>query len=188
MTEVDKTIVEAELRRIRDEHDGNLAPDDVVEEAKARKHPLHNLFEWDDTVAGHQFRLSQARALIRSVRFEVTVEVMPIRVPEYVRNPSKSNKEQGYIPLSLVQRDKEMAADLIEREIERAESAMDRALALANTVELGQLVISRLRQKIEALAREAERKTKEAARGDTRRKRTPTLLPSKRRGDTRPQA
>lgn len=56
-----------ELLAIRAEH-GQLTPALIVEEAAAEEHPLHGRFEWDDSVAGHKYRLSQAKQLIRVVK------------------------------------------------------------------------------------------------------------------------
>lgn len=56
-----------ELLAIRSEH-GQLTPAVIVEAATPGDHPLHNRFEWDDTVAGHKYRLQQAKQLIRVVR------------------------------------------------------------------------------------------------------------------------
>lgn len=47
---------------------GELTPTHVVEAATDVESPLHSRFEWDDTVAGHRYRLHQAGELIRSVR------------------------------------------------------------------------------------------------------------------------
>jgi hypothetical protein len=57
-----------ELDRIRLARGGELRPADVVEAAKSSKNPLHQFFEWDDSVAAAQFRLDQARSVIRVVR------------------------------------------------------------------------------------------------------------------------
>lgn len=46
---------------------GTLIPEEVVREARKKKSPLHPWFEWDDTEAARQYRLEQARDLIRSV-------------------------------------------------------------------------------------------------------------------------
>lgn len=62
--------VRDELRRIAEEHGGLLRAADVVAEAANAASPLHGHFEWDDGEAAHQYRLQQARQLIR-----VTVEV-----------------------------------------------------------------------------------------------------------------
>jgi hypothetical protein len=57
----------AELRRISAENDGKLKAEDVVEAAKPEDSPLHDRFDWDNSTAGHKYRLMQARQLIRVV-------------------------------------------------------------------------------------------------------------------------
>lgn len=51
---------------------GELHPLDVVNDARSESSPLHACFEWDDTEAANQYRLSQARYIIRSI--EITYE------------------------------------------------------------------------------------------------------------------
>jgi hypothetical protein len=51
---------------------GKLTPPLVVEEAANPQHPLHDRFEWDDTIAGPKYRERQAADLIRSVRVRFT--------------------------------------------------------------------------------------------------------------------
>lgn len=45
-----------------------LTSETLVAAATPEDHPLHDRFEWDDSIAGHQFRLVQAAELIRSVK------------------------------------------------------------------------------------------------------------------------
>ena len=74
-------LIEHELRRLHKEAgDGLLRPKDVVEAAKDEGSPLHEHFEWDDKLAGHQYRLGQARKLI--VRYEIVIDesAFPSRV------------------------------------------------------------------------------------------------------------
>lgn len=66
-----KNKVIAELKRIARANGGLLQPDVVVSEARPASSPLHSRFEWDNSVAGQQYRLWQARQLIR-----VSVEVL----------------------------------------------------------------------------------------------------------------
>lgn len=47
---------------------GTLTAPLVVAEASNPNHPLHERFEWDNTVAGKRYREVQARELIRSVK------------------------------------------------------------------------------------------------------------------------
>lgn len=57
--------VESELERIRVRNDGLLRPEDVVKAAKPKSSPLHDRFDWNDGTAAHNWRLEQARHIIR---------------------------------------------------------------------------------------------------------------------------
>jgi hypothetical protein len=58
---------------------GNVTCDDIVKDAKNPKTPYHNYFEWDDKVAGHEYRKEQARKLLNSVTIDiVTVDDEPV--------------------------------------------------------------------------------------------------------------
>lgn len=56
-----------ELLAIRERH-GALTPAVVVDEARSPSHPLHDRFEWEDSVAGEAWRRHQAHELIQSVK------------------------------------------------------------------------------------------------------------------------
>lgn len=56
---------------VREEY-GTLTPSNVVDAARPDDHPLHSRFEWDDSIAGEQWRAAQAAELIRSVRVVFT--------------------------------------------------------------------------------------------------------------------
>lgn len=58
--------IQEELEAIREEHDGLLRAEDVVEFAESNpESALHKRFDWDDSSAAQKFRLMQARAIIR---------------------------------------------------------------------------------------------------------------------------
>lgn len=63
----DATSVGNHLELLREQNKGELTPEDVVGDARNDNSPLHSFFEWDDGEAAEQFRLQQARGLIRSV-------------------------------------------------------------------------------------------------------------------------
>ncbi|WP_312687987.1 hypothetical protein [Brevundimonas nasdae] len=60
-----------ELARI-EKAAGELTPTAVLERARSANSSLHDHFEWDDSVAAAQHRLSQAGELIRSITVDVT--------------------------------------------------------------------------------------------------------------------
>lgn len=56
----------AALRSLADGNGGVLRPEEVVKAARPIKSALHDKFTWDDSEAAHQFRLEEARRLIRT--------------------------------------------------------------------------------------------------------------------------
>lgn len=55
------------LELLRSSKNGELTAEDVLADARNPNSPLHSFFEWDDSAAAHEHRLSQARHLIRTV-------------------------------------------------------------------------------------------------------------------------
>jgi hypothetical protein len=88
-----KDEIGARLDELADEK-GNLTPEDVLEDAEDESSPLHDCFEWDDTEAAHQYRLQQARYVIRA--FEVVYkdkEDDEIVVVKFVNTGDRTNSE-----------------------------------------------------------------------------------------------
>ncbi len=63
---VEPEVAGKTLEAIR-KRDGGLNPEIVVEDARPKNAPLHPAFEWDNATAGQQYRVIQARQMIRSV-------------------------------------------------------------------------------------------------------------------------
>jgi hypothetical protein len=61
----DAEIVAKRLEKLRKKN--RLTPEHVLEDAANPLSPLHPYFEWDDSAAAKEYRLIQARQLIRSV-------------------------------------------------------------------------------------------------------------------------
>ena len=61
------------------ERKGTINLGEIVAAAKAKNHPLHDQFEWDDKKAAHQYRLQQAATIVRRI-----VSTTPI-APDVVR-------------------------------------------------------------------------------------------------------
>lgn len=63
------------------EAQGNLNAAALVEASKAEDAPLHDMFEWDDTVAAQKYREVQAREIIRSIT--VVTEDRPLSYRQF---------------------------------------------------------------------------------------------------------
>ena len=85
-------LVGESLEQIRDANDGKLTAADVVDTAKRKTHPLHPAFTWSDADAAMQYRLHEARTLIRSVRVVTMASDTgdTIDVAAFVHVPSKT--------------------------------------------------------------------------------------------------
>lgn len=71
--------IQRELDAIRKKNGGILQCAKVVEFARDPKTALHGRFEWDDTAAAQEYRLWQARELIRVYVTVLASETEPVR-------------------------------------------------------------------------------------------------------------
>lgn len=85
--------------------DGKCSASDLLDASRDEKAPLHPLFEWDDSVAAEQYRLEQARLIIRSVYVidDDKEEQKPIRAHFHI-----DNNTNDYIPTVVIMQDKDM--------------------------------------------------------------------------------
>ena len=88
---VDANAVGAELEEIQETNE--LTPESVVEYAKDRRTTLNGLFEWNNEVAGHKWRLQQARKILNNITVEIVGknnEKKPIRA--FVKTTTKKEE------------------------------------------------------------------------------------------------
>lgn len=120
------------LKRLANENDGLLLPEQVVEAARPPASPLHSRFEWNNGKAAEKYRIWQARQLLR-----VCVETIPqSKEPvEVFVSLSRDRKEGGYRIQTEVLSDAEMRRALLsdalsELELFREKYARLRELSL----------------------------------------------------------
>jgi hypothetical protein len=78
------TVVERELKKLYAQH-GTLNAELLVGVATNPKHPLHQYFEWNDTVAAHRYRMQQATQMLLASKFIVMLkEQQPGGLPNAV--------------------------------------------------------------------------------------------------------
>lgn len=68
---VEAQVAGEHLERLR-ESNGGLTARLVVDDAKAEDSPIHAVFEWDDTRAADEYRLVQARDVMRHIAVVIT--------------------------------------------------------------------------------------------------------------------
>lgn len=107
-----------ELRK----RDGNFTAATVLDDGRSSLSPLHDEFEWDDTIAAEEHRLQQARLLICSVaivREPVGSEEATIVRAFVVVN---ENEDQHYTSLAVALSDDAMRRQVVLRALNELEA------------------------------------------------------------------
>ena len=80
---VDANVVGKEFEAIEKRY-GAITSENVLASAKSEDSPIHDVFEWDDSVAAHQYRLTQASKLICNLAIEPDRVEKPVKVRAYM--------------------------------------------------------------------------------------------------------
>lgn len=105
-------LILAELERIRKQNGGLILPEVVVKEAEPEDSPLHDKFTWDDGIAGHAYRLEEARRFIRIYVNVVATYDGPKKLRMFVSLRQDRTMNGGYRELKAVLSDKKLRAQL----------------------------------------------------------------------------
>jgi hypothetical protein len=119
--------VEQALREIYESR-GRLDPKDVVEVARNPKSVLHDTFNWNNDEAAEQWRLQQARQLIRSVKIERVENTEGPRSVRFVRQYVHDPENDGYLATEDVAKlpdVRERVLDEMRRDLLRLQSKWD---------------------------------------------------------------
>lgn len=112
--------VATELEIIRKKNKGILRPAEVVAFASDPQTALHKHFEWRDTRAAEEYRLEQARQVIRCTVRVVDKDLAPIRV--YVSLEVDRRAGDSYRTLEDVMNDDVLRGRLLAQALREAES------------------------------------------------------------------
>lgn len=107
-----KERIKRELQRLVDQHGGICTPEQVVEAARDEESPLHDQFDWDDSEAGHKWRVHQARNLLR-LQVEI-VKGSNETVRAFVSLTTDRKISGGYRTLSDVREDEAMFQQMLD--------------------------------------------------------------------------
>ncbi len=110
--------------------ENRLVPEQIVKEAQTDDR-LHKHFTWDDAVAAHRYRITEAYHLIRSIAIEVdgddgkerlrAFHLVDLEVEDGEDTPNEDGLTRVYMPVSVV----ESRSDYIEQVMQRAREEME---------------------------------------------------------------
>lgn len=110
-----KELVREELRKIEEANNGILRPVDVVTYARKNKRSaLHGEFTWDNNKAAEEYRLWQARQVIRVHVEVIKPDTKPIRAFVSLIG-DRANPGGGYRAINAVLSNKEQREQLVEQ-------------------------------------------------------------------------
>jgi hypothetical protein len=110
------------------DRNGNIDPKDVVNAARSKKNPLHDSFEWDDSVAAEAYRITQAKDLLKEFKFVVESETIDMIAPVYVSHPKDPGK---YAKTVKIAESHDLSRRVLNAELARIKGSLKRAIALA---------------------------------------------------------
>jgi hypothetical protein len=173
----------AQFVRLMADKDGLIEPLAVIEAARPADSPIHGEFEWDDAKASHEYRLDQARGLIRFVRLEFKTTRETIIAPHFVVDPDRPPRSHRYVDLTIAGQQRDRAQRILIDELDRIAAAIRRAQEIAAVLGLVDELDAMLAD-VQSLKTKTE-KRKEAAEAKRRRKKSKSRRP---RGRERPEA
>lgn len=113
------------------EEEGRLTAGDLVEESRPEDAPLHEEFEWDDTVAAEEYRKCQARHIINSIIEVVSPEIVPIRAFFNI-----VHQEPNYESVRTIISDEEKRSALLKKALSELQSFEQKYSALVELTEV----------------------------------------------------
>ena len=125
---VDAAAAHAEFQRLKRTH-GNLTNEAIVEAARDESSPLHNAFEWNDSIAGQRYRLTQAGEMKRALVFvhrredEKREHVVRAWVPVHrLDDGDKERKVNTWVPFDEAMADPALRKEVLDRALAEAQA------------------------------------------------------------------
>ena len=114
-----------ELNKIVEEQ-GGITTQVLLDHASDPNNPLHQYFDWDDTIAAEKWRKEQAGHLLRRVVIEVEINNVPVLVRAFHPIAIESEETKVYYPLNIILSDKEKRMDVVEYALREVEGWAER--------------------------------------------------------------
>lgn len=94
---------------------GKLTAEIIVKDATPKDSVLHPVFEWNNRVAAHQYRLEQARHLLRSIVVVNPESEKPKPIRAFVVVAEEAEKQEVYIPTMKALQDENYRKQVLAR-------------------------------------------------------------------------
>ena len=109
---VDANEVGAEIEKIEAEN-GEITNASIVERAKDKKNVMHDLFEWNDKIAGQKYRENQAKSILHSLVL-VSEDKEPTRAFVNIELGNAPKQTGRYVCIEKALDDRDMRHNILE--------------------------------------------------------------------------
>ena len=111
-----------QLEVIKKEKDKKLlTPEDVLDDASDQNSPLHEYFDWSDTIAARHWRKHQARNLVNAIEIEVveqsTIKKVKAHYNVVKQEPEAEQGERGYVSREDAKKDPDLRVQLLQKAV-----------------------------------------------------------------------
>ena len=126
MNENTRDAVQTAMQALYNRNNGEVTASLVLKAATNKRSALHCKFEWDDTKAGNEYRLEQARRLIRVVLiYEDEKPTRLIHVPSIERIESSEGVYKAASVIIQSKTDFQLALEAALTRLQSAQRAVD---------------------------------------------------------------
>ena len=109
--QITKEVID-EIVEVKEKY--GLTAEALLEKAKNEKSSLHNKFEWDNTIAGHRYRLQQARELINDVK--VIIIKREVNAFENLNiKPGETIPQRQYVTVQEIKENNDLKEQILKR-------------------------------------------------------------------------
>jgi len=112
----------------------SVDPDDIINAARDEKSPIHDFFEWDDSIAAEMYRKHQARHMISHINVIVVSdgEEKPIRA---FMNVEYLDKKNTYVPTRIVAKTQDLRSQIIKKALDEEYKELDKIFGAIKEVQ-----------------------------------------------------
>ena len=141
----DPQAVGARIAVLMARHGGQVEAEDILKDAQKKNSPLHSFFEWDDKTAAHEYRLTQAREIIRSIKIEhvdnETERVITVRAFQVPEEQNRSaDRVMGYRPIQDILSDPNLREMKVHEAWQQLEAWKNRYEALTEFADVFRVI------------------------------------------------
>ena len=131
-----KGIYKADAQKVADEiGDGKVTPQEVLEKARDENSELHKCFEWDDAVAGENWRKQQARMIVCNLVYVDNEKKEPSKLRVFYQS-----EEREYKPVKFTLQKKDEYQELLERALKELHAFKEKYKMLTELDEIMKLI------------------------------------------------